>query len=135
MPASDVLGPLTHQAYSVACSRIALATRQVARPFVQVRRRGVMLCGQVISLAEFAESGEWFKVDVQIVGPVWVESRNVRLCSGDGRCRCEPDRPCAGEPRAQREGARAGVGFLQAGVVAPPERLTGETRPVAGAAA
>lgn len=76
--------PLTHQAYSVACS----ARRP--KPWVQVRRRvqgtAVVLCGQVAELN--ANEGEWFKVETWI-GPVWAESRNVRMCSGDGRCTCE----------------------------------------------
>lgn len=130
--------PLTHQAYSIACSRIALATRRVARPFVQVRRRGAVLCGQVKELAEFAEGGDWFKVETQ-VGTIWAESRNIRLCSVDGRCTCEVDGlPAAVRhtPRAQRESCvdsasarsravddprTARVVFFQAGVVAPPE--------------
>ncbi len=76
--------PLTHQAYSVACG----ASRP--KPWVQVRRRlqgsPVVLCGQVAELS--ANEGEWFKVETWI-GPMWVESRNIRMCSGDGRCTCE----------------------------------------------
>ncbi|MDT8997767.1 hypothetical protein RQP53_00595 [Paucibacter sp. APW11] len=58
---------------------------------VQIRRKGVTLCGTVAEMVEqFDQSarGEWFKVDCDL-GRVWVESRNVRLCSGDGRCTCE----------------------------------------------
>lgn len=39
--------------------------------------------------AAFTNSGEFFQVQSQLFGLVWVESRNVRLCSGLG-CTCEP---------------------------------------------
>lgn len=56
--------------------------------FVQVKRRGEVLCGRVVECYEWAENGQWFKV-ATAVGVVSVESRNVRLCSGDGRCSCD----------------------------------------------
>lgn len=79
---------LSHADYCAACSRIALATREVAKLRVQVRIKGGVICGQVEQLGEWAEAGEWFRVATP-VGSRWVESRNVRLCSGDGRCTCE----------------------------------------------
>lgn len=82
--------PLTHRAY------IAASSPGQAAPRVQVRkyhREGpCVLCGQVRELHD--SGGQWFKVDTDI-GPLWVESRNVRLCSGDGRCTCEPAGLCA----------------------------------------
>lgn len=80
--------PLSHRAYCTHVSDVSRQTLTVPVTHVQVRHRGVVLCGQVQRLAEFSHSGEWYSVDTQI-GPVWVESRNVRLCSGDGRCHCE----------------------------------------------
>lgn len=79
---------LTHTAYI----RVVAAAAQrgvVLRPTVQVKRRSAVLCGQVVELGEHAEAGDWFKVETQI-GRIWVESRQVRMCHGDGRCTCEP---------------------------------------------
>ena len=80
--------PLTHQTYIAACNT------ELRRPNVQVRRRfsgrAEVLCGQVSELV--SSDQEWFKVDTW-VGIVWADGRNVRLCSGDGRCTCEPDSP------------------------------------------
>ncbi|WP_201496318.1 hypothetical protein [Rubrivivax sp. A210] len=50
-----------------------------------------VLCGQVRELRAGGD-GQWFKVDTDI-GPLWAEGRNVRLCSGDGRCTCRPAAP------------------------------------------
>jgi len=88
-PPSDIEGlaeglPLTHQAYMAACSA------GIARPFVQVRKRfrnrPETLCGRVADIA--CGDRDWFKVDTT-TGSVWAEARNVRMCSGDGRCTCE----------------------------------------------
>lgn len=82
---------LTHEAYAAYCTRVALETRTVPRVFVQCRRRGMTLCGRVKLLSDHQFSdGEWFKVElVGNMGDVWVPSRQVRLCSGDGACACE----------------------------------------------
>lgn len=79
---------LTHSDFLAACTG---QRRSSARgPWVQVQKRfrdaRLVLCGQVIELS--AEDGEWFKVRTED-GPVWAQGRNVRLCSGDGRCACE----------------------------------------------
>lgn len=79
--------PLTLFGYSVHCSRVALEHGLVARVFVQVRKQGATLCGQVVQCDHF-DSGEFFKVDTQ-AGPQWCAARHTRLCSGDGRCVCE----------------------------------------------
>ena len=60
--------------------------------WVQVRRYNkdgpYRLCGR---LAELCGSDvELFKVDTDI-GTSYVTGRNIRLCSGDGRCTCEDD--------------------------------------------
>lgn len=83
-------GPLTHRAYTAHAVTAALDTGRTPVVHVQIRRRGEVLCGTVAEMVElFDQTGrEWFKVDCQL-GRVWVESRNVRLCSGDGRCICE----------------------------------------------
>lgn len=80
---------LSHFAYSVACARVGLEQRRVARLHVQVKKQGAVLCGQVAECCEYSHAGEWFKVDTAELGRISVESRNVRLCSGDGRCVCE----------------------------------------------
>jgi len=79
--------PLTLFGYSMFCSRVALERREVARVFVQVRKQGATLCGQVVQCGHF-ESGEFFKVATQ-AGEKWCAARHTRLCSGDGRCVCE----------------------------------------------
>ena len=47
-----------------------------------------MLCGRVIELAGDGTDAEWFKVETS-AGPLWAQGRNLRMCSGDGRCTCE----------------------------------------------
>lgn len=85
-----VSGPLTHRAYTAHVVTAALQRAVVPIVHVQLRRKGAVLCGTVAEMVEdFNESGqEWFKVDCPL-GRVWVESKNLRLCSGDGRCSCE----------------------------------------------
>ena len=77
--------PLTHSAYMAVCHTAE------HRPFVQVRKRfrerPLMLCGQVL---ELDGSGlDLFKIGT-VLGAFWVSGKNVRMCSGDGRCICEP---------------------------------------------
>lgn len=82
--------PLTHQAYAVACARIALSLGD--RPWspvrVQVRRQGAVLCGQVLDMSNADGGAELFKVETAELGPLWASSRNVRMCQGDGHCQC-----------------------------------------------
>lgn len=123
-------GPLTHAAYASFVARAALERQEVVKPCVQVRKRGVVLCGRVQCLGELAEVGQWFKVDTQI-GTGWYESANVRMCSGDGRCVCEETRkgiPVSSSVISSSSSAAQAAGISQAGVVAPPESLTGETQ-------
>ena len=76
--------PLTHSAF------IAASRQGETAPRVQVRKYHpegpCVLCAQVRELQD--RNGQWFKVDTAI-GQLWVESKNVRMCSGDGRCTCE----------------------------------------------
>jgi len=82
-------GPLTHRAYTAAACRRFLAG-QVEPVRVQIRKQGTVSCGCIAKMHEtFTNSGEFFQVDTQLFGLVWVESRNIRLCSGLG-CTCEP---------------------------------------------
>lgn len=83
-------GPLTHRAYTGHFVTQALDTGRTPVVHVQIRRKGVTLCGTVAEMVErFDEDRrEWFKVDCAL-GRVWAESKNVRLCSGDGKCTCE----------------------------------------------
>lgn len=94
--------PLSHLGYVHACGQLAEAGGASARPWVQVRKRfgrdRVVLCGQVVEIDASSDSGEWFKVNTDL-GPVWIESRNVRLCSGDGRCTCEAERSAGSADR------------------------------------
>jgi hypothetical protein len=78
---------LTHYSYSVHCSRIALELRRVAKVFVQIRKQGATLCGQVVSCEDF-DGKEFFKVETQR-GQEWAPASSTRLCSFDGRCTCE----------------------------------------------
>lgn len=87
-PSAAPARPLTHSDYLAACD--ALRGLAAPHPWVQVQKRyqGVrlVLCGQVVELS--ARDGEWFKLRTDD-GMVWAEGRNVRMCSGDGRCTCE----------------------------------------------
>jgi len=88
--------PLTHSTYIAAYPTERPGVRQPARPWVQVRKRyageRVVLCGQVNRLTNGDGGKELFEVGTGL-GPVWAEGQNVRLCSGDGRCACEPASP------------------------------------------
>ena len=118
---------LTHFSYSLHCSRVALERQEVARVFVQFRRAGAVCCGLVKQCRD-VEGKEFFLIESAELGDVWRPCATVRLCSGDGRCRCEDLRdPKAGKSRLAGA-ARAGGAVFQAGVVAPPERSTGGTR-------
>jgi hypothetical protein len=81
--------PLTFPRYLQACYA-GWDGNPAQKPVVhvQVKRRGEVHCGHVVELADTVDSREWFKVQTQL-GLVWAESKNVRLCSGDGRCTCE----------------------------------------------
>ena len=87
-------GPVNHSAYLLAVQKAVNAVGRGARPWVQVRKRmggeQVVLCGQVAAVDAGPDSGEWFKVQTDL-GTLWIESRNMRMCSGDGRCTCEAD--------------------------------------------
>jgi hypothetical protein len=96
--------PLTHQNYMTACREQAVRNPCDPQPCVQVRRwcrsGPVTLCGRVTAL--HVSDPECFVVDTDI-GEVYATGRNVRLCSGDGRCTCEslPPGP-ATRPTAQQ---------------------------------
>lgn len=81
-------GPLTHRAYtSLFCGRYLAGDARPVR--VQIRRQGVTSCGCVAKMHEtHTNSGEFYQVEFQLFGLVWVESARVRLCSGE-RCTCE----------------------------------------------
>ena len=84
--------PLTHTAL------LSAGRTGGPAPWVQVRKNHhegpYVMCGRVLELS--GGRGEWFKVETAL-GVAWYESRNVRLCSGDGRCTCEaePEAWCA----------------------------------------
>lgn len=120
---------LTHFSYSLHCSRIALERQEVARVYVQFRRAGATCCGLVKQCRD-VEGKEFFLIESAELGDVWRPCATVRLCSGDGLCRCESERdPAAGQAELASALPQR-VAFFQAGVVAPPERSTGGTRAV-----
>jgi hypothetical protein len=80
---------LTHSAYAAECQRVGLSERS-AVVGVQVRRKGVTQCGQVLACERFSDAtqSEWFKVRTDL-GVGWFPSAQVRQCSGlDGGCSC-----------------------------------------------
>jgi hypothetical protein len=82
--------PLTHAAF------FAASTPGYRAPRVQIRKYHpegpCVLCAQVLEVHD--NNGQWFKVSTAI-GTLWAESKNVRMCSGDGLCTCEADAPAA----------------------------------------
>lgn len=98
--------PLTLLNYLDACRGMSAAGHADQRPWVQVRRHHtdgpVVLCGQVVATME---RGEVLFGVATAIGEVWATGRNVRLCSGDGRCTCEP--APADKPAGQTAGATA----------------------------
>ena len=80
--------PLTHRDCLAAMPQHA-GRAQRAAPWVQLRKYHpegvVVLCGQVVELRN--DGAEWFKVDTR-AGPMWAQGKNLRMCSGDGRCTC-----------------------------------------------
>lgn len=124
--------PVTHAAYMQACQQRALLGT-AARPWVQVQKRfgahRLVLCGQVVELDAGSDTGEWFKVKTD-QGPLWIESRNVRMCSGDGRCTCEVEgrgSEVEGVPhRAPLPGARQADWRSGRGEVCRPEAIAQE---------
>ena len=85
--------PLTFKAAVRAASeQRAQRPGHQPRIHVQVRRfdpQGpYVLCGRLVEMAE--HNGELFAVETAI-GRQWVTGKNVRLCSGDGRCSCEAE--------------------------------------------
>ncbi len=84
--------PLTHRDCLAGMPQ-ATGRAACAAPWVQVRRfhpaGAFVLCGQVIELSNHGDNGaEWFKVET-CIGPLWAQGKNLRMCSGDGRCTCE----------------------------------------------
>ena len=123
---------VTHAAYMQACQQRGLLS-PAARPWVQVQKRfgahRLVLCGQVLELDAASDTGEWFKVATD-QGSLWIESRNVRMCSGDGRCTCEVEARGSegrGVPhRAPLPGARQADWRSGRGEVCRPEAITQE---------
>ncbi len=87
--------PLTHRACLTASPQSGQRAARQGSTWVQVRRHHregpYVLCGQLIELR--SGETEWFKVDTAD-GAVWADGKNVRMCSGDGRCTCEGRASC-----------------------------------------
>jgi hypothetical protein len=86
----------THRAVLSLGPKRPDGTPQPGATWVQVRKLypggPLVSCGTVAELTTAADGRELFKVTTPH-GTVWAEGRNVRLCSGDGRCTCEPEQP------------------------------------------
>lgn len=79
---------LTFEAYSAHMLDVWKRTNLVRPVHVQVRKRGIVLCGRVVEASPGNVGSDWFKVD-SYLGQLWFVGDNVRMCSGDGRCSCE----------------------------------------------
>ena len=101
--AGVAVGPLTFVEFDAPRLRHYIETGALLPlPRVQVRKRGVVLCGRVLEAAPAREGqdADWFKVDCYL-GQLWFAGTNVRQCSGlDGRCTCVDVDEAAGGPRA-----------------------------------
>jgi hypothetical protein len=90
-PGGDI-GPLTLPGYITAAlaERQRRGSDQWSPVHVQVRKQGVVSCATVRDAREGLDGGgAFFLVDSDHFGQVWCNGRQVRLCSGDGRCTCE----------------------------------------------
>jgi len=65
---------------------------------VQFIRRGVKGCGVVVDANPGDQASDWFQVRANEGGQCWLPAKNVRLCSGDGRCTCEAAAAAGGAP-------------------------------------
>lgn len=61
------------------------------RVYVQVQQRGMVLCGVLLKVRS---EPPMLQVRDEL-GAAWYIPRNVRMCTGDGRCVCEPVPPSA----------------------------------------
>jgi len=115
---------LTHQGYLTACRKRPNGTPQPGATWVQVRKRypggPLVSCGTVAELVHTDDGRELFKVTTQH-GDVCVEGRNVRLCSGDGRCTCEPE-----QPQATGQQTKQPRGFPGSSPVQPRQETKGQ---------
>jgi hypothetical protein len=88
--------PLTHRECILAGHSNCADHPGSRKLHVQLRRRDrngdYSLCGTLVLLQ--VGNKEWFKVDTE-VDTFWAEGRDLRLCSGDGRCTCELPRHSA----------------------------------------
>ena len=67
-----------------------VSVQKPATVYVQYRKSGAVFCGTVLEATPGRNGLDWFRVSGPL-GPCWVCHHNVRLCSGDGRCVCEPE--------------------------------------------
>lgn len=109
--------PYTHEAHYARCVDAARLGQVPPMPLVQIMRRGVHYCGQLVRTWTTPSGLDCWTVDV--IHPerarYTVPCKQVRLC-GDERC------ICTGFSSTLARG-----GFCQAGVVAPPDSLMCET--------
>jgi len=114
--------PLTHRAFIAATAN---GSRCVC---VQARRHHrdgpYWLCAEVLELG--AGDTEWFKVR-SAIDDWWASSRDLRLCSPDGRCACDDSadtrrptaKPARSTDRATTEKTEQPCGFQRGCDVQP----------------
>ena len=97
----------------------AEALRQALPVYVQIRKAGEVLCGQVLDArpGQGGSAVDFYQVRSQ-VGVTWCAHTQVRACSGlDGRCVCEAA-PVACGRQAARSGAASKAPHGNTGVAA-----------------
>lgn len=131
--------PYTHELHARACGDAARAGVVLERKCVQVRRRQVTYCAQIVEAVTLDKAGDCWTVET-----LWPENarmtvvvRNVTDCEGaEGQCHCAQAKTAARsvseDGRFRFCASREARAFSQAGVVAPPESLTHETAAVLG---
>lgn len=79
-------GPLSADARGAHCRELA-QIGVVASSWVQVRKRGATLCGQLVGSDRFG-GRDWHRVQT-CIGVGWFPDHLVRACGDvDGRCHC-----------------------------------------------
>lgn len=87
----DAAAPLTLGGYISAAMELRGQADDWKPVHVQIRKQGVTFCGTVRDARESYQGGRpFFLVDSDQLGQVWCAGSQVLLCSGDGRCTCEP---------------------------------------------
>lgn len=98
-------GPLTRRRYLDFIKGAYDAGRKVP-VHVQVRHLGVVTCGVVQDTREgVGRPFDYFQVQTEMFGLLWVTHTSVRMCGGDPRCTCEAGSGCGAPVSAARRPA------------------------------